>query len=491
MDIFKNRFFRGISSFSKYLLVLPTMVILILACQKENTFITSGDAKLEFSQDTISFDTIFTTVGSTTKNFRVYNPHKQSIEISSIYLVGGQKSNFRINVNGIESYEVNNIEVRPEDSLYVFVEVTVDPNGNNLPMVIKDSIVFVTNGNSQDVKLLAYGQDVNLIKGVFYQEDVTWTLDKPYLILDSVWVDSSYTLSIDPGVQVYLHKNASIVIAGSLQVNGMLENPVTFRGDRLDDILVDLPYDDAPNQWDRIALLGTSSNNKINYAIIRNATIGLQTEFTDLELTNTIIRNMSYSGIFSVYSEIKAYNCVLADCQAGNINIFLGGKYNFNHVTIANYWGQTGTQAGQRRIPSVLLRDWIEIILDDKRQVFTANLEEATFSNSIIYGNFHSEIGFSSFAEDALFNYNFDNCLIKVHPDSVDISDPEKFTAITINKNPEFKDIQSWDYELDTLSPAMNIGKEAYALEIPFDLNGNSRLNDLGPDVGAYERIEK
>jgi hypothetical protein len=485
------KFSRRIPPFFKYLLLLPTVVTLLLACQKENSFITSGDAKLDFSLDTISFDTIFTTVGSTTKNFRVYNPRKQSIEISSIYLAGGQQSNFRINVNGIESHKINNIEVRPEDSLYVFVEVTVDPNGTNLPMVIKDSIVFVTNGNTQDVNLLAYGQDVNLIKGVFYQEDVTWTLNKPYLILDSVWVDSSYTLSIDPGVQVFLHKNASIVIGGSIRVNGTLENPVVFRGDRLDDILTDIPYDDAPNQWDRIALLGTSSNNKIDHAIIRNATIGLQMEFTDLVLTNTIIRNMSYSGIFSVFAEINAYNCVIADCQAGNINVFLGGKYNFNHVTVANYWGQVGVQAGQRKVPSVLLRDWIEIFVDGESQSFVADLEEATFTNSIIYGSFHSEIGFSSFAGDGLFNYNFDNCLIKVHPDSVDITDPGKFTDITINKNPGFKDIKTWDYELDTLSPAMNIGKETYALEVPFDLNGNSRLNDLGPDAGAYERIEK
>ncbi len=44
-------------------------------------------------------------------------------------------------------------------------------------------------------------------------------------------------------------------------------------------------------------------------------------------------------------------------------------------------------------------------------------------------------------------------------------------------------------YELDSLSPAINSGFPAHATEFPLDLNGNSRLDDTAPDMGAYEWI--
>lgn len=50
------------------------------------------------------------------------------------------------------------------DSLFVFVQVTVDPTGSTSPLLIKDSVIFETNGNIQDVKLTAIGQDVYLVK---------------------------------------------------------------------------------------------------------------------------------------------------------------------------------------------------------------------------------------------------------------------------------------------------------------------------------------
>ena len=195
-----------------YLLVIFCLVI--ISCQKEK-FKTSGDFKLQFSTDTVSFDTIFTSIGSVTQRFTVKNPGKYSVRISRIFLTGGEKSPFRLNINGVGGNEDHDVTISSGDSIYIFAEVTVDPTGQNNPMIIKDSIVFELNGNIQDVNLTAFGQDVHL-----YKDDVLttqhWENDKPYLIYNSILVGSSETLTIDPGCRIYFHKGASLFVKGTL-----------------------------------------------------------------------------------------------------------------------------------------------------------------------------------------------------------------------------------------------------------------------------------
>jgi len=121
--------------------ILPVLLLFLFACRKDVP-ITDSSAKLEFSQDTLIFDTVFTSIGSTTEWLKVYNPHNRAIVISNIYLAGGKSSNFRMNVDGIPTYSEQDIEIRANDSIFIFVEVTVDPNGANNPLIIKDSIIF-------------------------------------------------------------------------------------------------------------------------------------------------------------------------------------------------------------------------------------------------------------------------------------------------------------------------------------------------------------
>ena len=118
---------------------------------------------MSFSHDTILFDTVFTTIGSTTKQLKVYNRHNRDIEIASVYLAGGDQSNFRLNIDGLSFYHAENILIRESDSIFIFVEVTIDPVAQNNPLVVQDSIVFITNDNVQDIDLVAWGQDVYLI----------------------------------------------------------------------------------------------------------------------------------------------------------------------------------------------------------------------------------------------------------------------------------------------------------------------------------------
>ena len=55
---------------------------------------------LDFSKDTIIFDSVFTTIGSITIPFTVINSHSEALLIDEISLEGGSDSQYRINVDG-------------------------------------------------------------------------------------------------------------------------------------------------------------------------------------------------------------------------------------------------------------------------------------------------------------------------------------------------------------------------------------------------------
>ena len=142
----------------KALGILSIILVILFSCQKDD-YADSDTEKINYTTDTLFFDTVFTTIGSSTRRFKIKNPNKKPIIISSLKIAGGNNSPFRINVDGVSAIDFNNIEIRAKDSIWVFAEVTIDPNAGNLPFIVKDSIVFSTNGNIQDVKLVAFGQN--------------------------------------------------------------------------------------------------------------------------------------------------------------------------------------------------------------------------------------------------------------------------------------------------------------------------------------------
>ncbi len=102
--------------------LLITLVFFIFSCKKER-FITSAQATLATSADTLTYDTIFTSVGSITQSFKIYNKNNQKLLIKKIKLSGGATSFYNINVDGVVATEVNNIELEANDSMYVFAAV--------------------------------------------------------------------------------------------------------------------------------------------------------------------------------------------------------------------------------------------------------------------------------------------------------------------------------------------------------------------------------
>jgi hypothetical protein len=475
------------------LFILTIIAIAFSACQDDD-IITSPSARLKFSTDTIMFDTVFTGIGSATKRFKVYNSYNQPIKISSIQMAKGDASNYHMNVDGYASNSVSNLEIAAKDSIFVFVEVNINPSEDDLVEV--DSIVFQTNGNIQAVKMLAFGQNVNLLKDTVLSTS-TWGSGKPYLIYSSILIDSLETLNILPGTKIYFHEGASLFVRGSMKALGNLANPITFQGDRLETF-----YEDKPGQWGAytylengatyvfggIHFLPGSFENEINYAIIKNANKGIQLDSAvgsqpTLKISNTIISNMNLSGIYAQTSRVEGHNLVINNCASHAIALTLGGDYNFNQITIANY-----TPYAIRNTASVALNNYF--VYNNTAYIY--ELVNAKFTNSIIYGDGGDQGNeiVIDYAGEGTFNYLFDHCLVKL-TDEFDASNEEHYKNLIIspNEGPRFISRENYIFELDTLSPAINSGKAEYGLLHPFDIKNINRNIDEAPDLGAYERL--
>ncbi|PLX16048.1 MAG: hypothetical protein C0597_08195 [Marinilabiliales bacterium] len=463
-----------------YYLIFSLTFTLFLSCEKEE-FNTSANAYLTFSQDTILFDTVFTSIGSSTQRFTVKNPYNKNLKINSVYLAGGENSPYRINIDGFPGTRLENIELREKDSLYVFVEVTIDPLNEDLPMVVKDSMVFQFNGKQQDIDLISYGQDINLINGEIIGTEI-WNSPKPYLIYNSMLVDTNSTLTLEAGTQLFFHKGSRLYVAGTIVANGTFELPIIFQGDRLEN-----DYEDIPGQWDGIWLMAGSQDNVFNFTEIKNAIIGIQvdtlanTTNPTLLLSNSRIENMTSAGIYAQGSTIEAYNNVIANCGQYAVALTIGGSYEFYHCTIGNYWGYS-----TRTTPSVILNNYY---FDINNNLQRRPIDKALFGNCIIYGNKESEVVIDKY-EDVDLHYKFDYTLMKVDKD-FSTSDPTNFENVIVNYDPKFIDPYNADYELDTLSIAKDKGKKEYGAMFPYDLNHENRTLDLAPDLGAFERLEK
>ena len=470
-----------------YILLLILSLGYLFSCEDEK-YLSSSNVKLRFSVDTVMFDTVFTTIGSTTQHLKIYNPFNQKILISSVKLAKGETSNFRLNINGISANEVKDLEIAPFDSLYIFVEVTIDPSGQSLPLVVKDSIEFVTNSNHQDVDLVAWGQDFKLIRRERLK-NTTWTKEKPYLVYNYAFVDSNATLTIEPGTKIYFHKDAGLFVKGKVIAKGTVENPILLYGDRLEDV-----YSNVPDQWNGVLLYSGSKDNVFSNVEIKNANIGLQVGnienegFSTVKLSNVKIQNMAYAGIFAMKSDISADNCLITNCGFYAVALLVGGNYEFNHSTIANYWGGYGFKA--RSTPSLQIQNYL--IINKDKPAYVGDLTKADFGNCIITGNAidGNELLLSKHSE-ALFNYKFDRCILQV-ADTFKTNTAEHFQNILKGVDPKFVDpYKKYNFELDTLSPAKDVANALISKLYPTDLKGRDRLFDKGPDIGALERQEK
>ncbi|HTA62885.1 MAG TPA: hypothetical protein VK835_10535, partial [Bacteroidia bacterium] len=412
-----------------YISALALFFSFFISCKKDKT-ITSPNAKLSFSQDSVLFDTVFTKIGSTTKLFRVHNRNNGKVNISSIRLARGNASFFRLNVDGVPGKSFSNIEIAAQDSMYIFVEVTIDPNNQTNPFIYRDSILFDLNGGEQHLDLIAFGQNAyyhmpnqkiifSNSSALYYSLDtnkigaasVTWKNDKPHLIYGYLVVDSLHHLTIPPGTNIYVHNSGGIWVYryGSISIGagGSTNNLVTFQGDRLEE-----EYKDVPGQWDRIWINEgglTSINNTISYTVIKNAYIGIHAGYSafdgvgntvnvgdhkKLTLTNTIIQNCSSMGILGHFYNITGGDNVIVNCGQYLFKVEFGGSYTFYQSTFANYWNQTNNSqtSNARTTPSFYFGNY------ESSTQLSQPADSLYFGNCIMDGSLAEEFQFDTIA---------------------------------------------------------------------------------------------
>lgn len=477
-------------------------------CRKEDDLTTDPSARLAFSTDTVTFDTVFTEIGSATLRFTVRNNNAERVRISSIRLKSGSSSSFRINVDGVPGGEIRDLEIRGRDSAFVFVEVTVDPTNQNSPLVIFDAIEFVTNGNVQEVVLQAWGQDAyyyrptQFIRGFpplsalseydYYPvtDQTIMPNDKPHVIFGYLFIDSLITLTIPAGTQLHFFDQAGMWCyrGSTLKVNGEPGNEAVFQGFRLESF-----FDDRPGQWDRIILNEGPNDHEINHALIKNAFIGLSPEFLVLDnvpqiaankliLRNSVVQNTEGVGILSRNFNIDAENSIVSNSANQLVVIQGGGSYRFNHCTLGNYW-----RFGARSTGSLFLSNFQEIPLTNGSTITATGDLDVRFENSIIYGPNREELEIDSVGS-AAFDIRFDHCAVKTE---LRPEEPSWFIA-----NPEpvfpnefdfafFSNPSDFDFTLLPNAPAIDAGSAALTGSNTMDLDGTTR--DALPDLGAYE----
>ncbi len=490
---------------------------------RENFDYTPTTGTLSFSRDTVFLDTVFTNIGSSTYSLKVFNTSDNDILIPEIRLRNGQDTQYRLNVDGLAGNEFQEIALRGKDSLFIFIETTFDIStvGAN-EFLYTDAILFGAGGAYQNVELVTLVKDATFlfprttsdgtketlllglddmgneirIEGFVLEEDeLLFTNEKPYVVYGYAAVTEGQTLQMEPGTRVHFHKDSGILVGtgGSLQLLGslstdpeVLENEIIFEGDRLEP-----QFSDVPGQWGTIWLTPGSTNNRIEYTTIKNASVGLLVEgmapldSRTLEIANSQIHNSSSVNLWARNAFIEGENCVFGSAGTYALYCNLGGNYRFTHSTIANYWTNSF-----RNTPALFIDDHNNGTDTD----FVSNpLVNATFANCIIDGNRDLELLFSNQGSGA-FSYEFRNCAIKFNDRTnafagdplYDFENLVRYPSTEINLRTSFTDPSALNFQLEEDSEVVDFGDSAIATQVPLDLLGISRVET--PDLGAFER---
>jgi hypothetical protein len=437
----------------------------------------SPSATLSFSTDTVSFDTVFTDLGTPTARLIVHNRNKKGVNISSIRF-SDPDGYFRMNVDGVSGRTFSDVEIRGEDSIYVFIECYIPQSESAEPHLVSDRLEFVTNGVSQNVEVEAWGQNVTRLHGLTVESDMTLTAERPYVVFDSLKVMPGATLRVEPGTRLLFHDKAEMIVEGTLDARGEVGKMIQMRGDRLDNVLPDVGYDIMAGQWKGITLRAGSFDNRMEYVDMRSTQHGVVVDScsvldrSKLLLVNSWLHNSQCNVLQSKYAQIDAYGCCFSEASGAVVEL-TGGRHNFVQCTIANNYLFSA-------ISSPLLS--LYHLLPEDAEADPANpLMRATFENGIIYG-LAADINVDDLTgSDVILRY----MLLKAKG-----NDDDNFINCLWDKDPLFytdRPKYLFNYRLRPDSPAIGAGDAAYVTEIcRYDMDGLDRLAGGAPALGAY-----
>lgn len=476
----------GKFTFNALLFVLFVWSLFITSCDKQGF---TNDGKLRFSKDTLMFDTSFTQIGSSTHRIIIKNTNNKDILIKKLYLEKGAGSKFRLNVDGFPGAMHNDVEVLAGDSIYIFVESTINATGTGNSLFEDDKIVFEYAQGPDEIYLAAPGNDAiyffpndTLLDNLgrkypvrILQGNHVWNDEKPIVIVGSLVVDAGATLTMTPGTHVHMFNGAILWVykGGTLKILGETNKKVVVEGTRLG-----FENRNLGGQWDRIWINEGSTDHVIRHAIIKNGRMGIQAGGLDmsdgtsprfLRIENTAIYNMTSSAMLCMNYNVDARNLFVNQFSQYGIALVLGGNYNFTHTTVSGY------QSGTRSSPGLYFTNIYSEYLSD----LSLKVE-----NSIIYGTNPTEIGYD-IVNGTQFNFVFDHCLLKVDP-KID-TETSSFVNLKKNIDPKFYSPYGYDPSLGSGSEAINAGLRMYAQQMPFDYHGVNRTMDAEPDLGCAE----
>lgn len=475
------KYFKILASIALLIILMPTLTT---SCIKEEEWLCE-DARLDFSCDTVAFDTVFVTMGTTTKQLKVYNNNEQPVRISSVTLQGGKLSRFRLNVDGDTSLVVRNVEIAAHDSIFIFVQANINPNSSAEPFLVKDAILFNFEESQKQIPLTAYGR--NAVYHVAKPGNWTsiidcdnWDHSLPHVILGYAAVDSLCTLNLMAGDKIYFGNDAVLLVynGATLKVQGSHDNPVLFTSLRHDGW-----YDTLPGQWGYIWLYQGSRNNEIDWAVIENGTIGLVVDTLansnpTLSIRNSRILNQSRAGLLGQGSYIEGDNLLITNCGQATLALQYGGRYRFRNSTFADYWPYSGNR---RKNPSVILNNLY--VNGETGNAYPRPLEQAYFDNCIICGNYGSSNGENGevlldIDPSTGHNIKFRNCMVKSSQIDEYCQDCIPFA------NPQFDTASNLRYHPSANSPFVGQGNSSY-ITLPNDLDNTPR--SMPPTIGAFE----
>lgn len=413
------------------------------ACTDNDSFTVSTGARLSFSEDTIRFDTLFSTVPSATQTFWVRNESSDGIRILTARLERNNQSGYRVNVDGTYLDPVGSgFEVRKGDSILVFVEVTTRENRSEEPQLVEDNLIFtLESGVEQRVNLRTYSWDAQKLTDLVIRQDTVIESRVPIIVYgQGIRVEQGATLTLR-NTEFYFHDGAGIDALGNVMAEKCL-----FRGDRLDRMFSYLPYDRVSGQWQGINLSSSDGYNLFTDCEIRNAVDAVVCDSTTLYLYNTVVHNSSGEGLSARHSTVVVDYCQFSNTFGDCLGLF-GCEASIQHSTLAQFYPFSANRGFALHFVNTEL----------PMALVCTNTLVTGYADDVVLG----EVADTT----VVFDYRFADCLLRTPK----VEDEERFERIiwetpkdSVQGKQHFRTVDEdnlyYDFALDSISPAFQNG---------------------------------